>query len=157
DIDVHQNRLATGKKVNSALDNPQAFFAAQSLTDRANDLSNLLDAIGQSIQVINAANNGVSALTTLVNQAQSIANSAQSTLAGSSTSANTTGSVTLTGGTKLSTLTGFNGTSGDKVIISVTDTSGGFTANQSINNTTITTATNWTVNDLITNINDLNT
>lgn len=161
DIDVHQNRLATGKKVNSALDNPQAFFAAQALADRANDLSNLLDAIGQSIQVINAANNGVTALTTLVNQAQSIANSAQSTLAGASTSANTTGSVKLDGGTKLSTLTGFNGTSGDKVIITVTDSDGGFTTGDSIGSAaagvTITTQTNWTVNDLVTNINDLNT
>src|SRR3982750_4328119 len=90
-IDVHQSRLATAKKVNSALDSPQAFFAAQSLTNRANDLSNLLDSIGQSIQVIQAANNGVTALTTLVNQAQSLANTAQSTLAGASTTAKTTG------------------------------------------------------------------
>src|ERR1700756_935904 len=77
-INLHQQRLATGKKVNSALDNPQSFFAAQALANRASDLSNLLDSIGQSIQVINAANNGVTALTTLINQAQSIANSAQS-------------------------------------------------------------------------------
>src|SRR4051812_215738 len=94
-IDTHQQRLATGKKVNSALDNPQSFFAAQSLTNRANDLSNLLDSIGQSIQVINAANNGVTALSTLINQAQSLANTAQSTLAGASTQATVSGTVNL--------------------------------------------------------------
>ena len=50
-IDTHQGRLATGKKVNSALDNPQSFFASQSLTFAASDLSNLLDSVGQSIQI----------------------------------------------------------------------------------------------------------
>src|SRR5712692_1698494 len=86
-INEHQQRLATGKKVNSALDNPQSFFAAQSLTNRANDLSTLLDAIGQSIQTIQAANSGVNALTTLINTQQSIANTAASTLAGATTNA----------------------------------------------------------------------
>src|ERR1035438_791287 len=88
-IDTHQGRLATGKKVNSALDNPQSFFASQSLTNAASDLTNLLDSVGQSIQVINAANNGVTALTTLVQQASSIASQAQSALSGSSTTAQT--------------------------------------------------------------------
>jgi len=40
-----QNRLATGKKVNSALDNPNSFFTASSLNNRANDLSNILDGV----------------------------------------------------------------------------------------------------------------
>lgn len=150
-IDIHQNRLATGKKVNSALDNPQAFFAAQGLTNRANDLSNLLDAIGQSIQVINAANNGVTALSTLINQAQSIANTAQSTLAGSSTQAKVTGATDLGTG-KLTTLAGI--TSGDNLTINVTDPDGG--ANPILNQV-ITIGANDTAADLVTKINDLNT
>ena len=72
-IDRTQFRLATGKKVNSALDNPQNFFTAQSIGNRANDLSRLLDGIGQSIRAIEAADNGVSALTGLLEQADSIA------------------------------------------------------------------------------------
>src|ERR1039457_4368831 len=105
-IDTHQGRLATGKKVNSALDNPQSFFASQSLTSAASDLTNLLDSVGQSIQVINAANNGVTALTTLVSQAQAIANSAQSTLAGASTQASNTGTVNLGSGKLVGTVPG---------------------------------------------------
>lgn len=80
-IDSSQFKLSTGKKVNSALDNPQSFFASQALTNRAEDLTKLLDGIGQSIQVIKAADNGVTALTSLVNSAQAIATSAQDALA----------------------------------------------------------------------------
>ncbi|MCK6418082.1 MAG: flagellin [Alphaproteobacteria bacterium] len=72
-IDQTQIRLATGLKVNSALDGPQAFFTAQSLNDRANDLSRLLDGIGQSIRTIEQANNGINTLTTLVQQAEAVA------------------------------------------------------------------------------------
>ncbi|MBT1515065.1 flagellar protein, partial [Bradyrhizobium sp. SRL28] len=46
-----QNRLATGKKVNTALDNPTNFFTAQSLDARAGDINNLLDGIGNGVQV----------------------------------------------------------------------------------------------------------
>jgi flagellin len=63
-----QNRLATGKKVNSALDNPLNFFQSSSLSARANDLSGLLDAIGNGISTIQAANNGINAITSLVQQ-----------------------------------------------------------------------------------------
>jgi flagellin len=154
-IGVHQNRLATGKKVNSALDSPQAFFAAQSLTNRANDLSTLLDSIGQSIQVINAANNGVTALTTLVTQAQSLANTAQSTLAGASTQATVTGTADLGGPAspkKLNTISGV--ATNDTIIFTVTDPAGGASP---ISAQTITIAANDTSADLVTKINDLNT
>lgn len=76
-IDQTQIRLATGLKVNSALDGPQAFFTAQSLNDRANDLSRLLDGIGQSIRTIEQANNGIETLSTLVQQAEAVASDAQ--------------------------------------------------------------------------------
>ena len=71
-----QTRLATGKKVNTALDNPVAYFAAKSYTDRASDLSNLKDNMNEAIQTVQAANNGISAVEDLVAQALSIANSA---------------------------------------------------------------------------------
>lgn len=77
-IDSTQLRLATGKKVNSALDNPQSFFQAQSLNNRASDLTRLLDGIGQSIRTIEEADKGITALTRLVEQASSVAEEAQS-------------------------------------------------------------------------------
>ena len=78
-----QNRLATGKKVNSALDDPNAFFAAQGLTNRADDLSRLVDGIGQAVQTLKAADNGLTSLTSLIEQAQSIAETARDQASGS--------------------------------------------------------------------------
>jgi len=69
-----QTRLATGKKVNSALDNPTNFFTAAGLDARASDISNLLDAIGNGVQVLQAANTGITSLSSLVDTAKSIAN-----------------------------------------------------------------------------------
>src|SRR5258708_32325039 len=77
-LNVTQNRLATGKKVNNAFDNPVSFFASQSLSNRANDLSSLLDQIGQAQQTLNAANQGLTSLTSLLQSALSTANQAQS-------------------------------------------------------------------------------
>src|SRR5215210_9079075 len=68
-----QNRLSTGKKVNSALDNPTNFFTAQALDSRASDISNLLDGIGNGVQVLQAANTGITSLQKLVDTAKSIA------------------------------------------------------------------------------------
>src|SRR5579863_7365584 len=72
-----QERLATGKKVNTAFDNPSSYFTSQSLTNRANDLGSLLDQIGQAQQTLNAANNGLTSLTSLLEQALSTAQQAQ--------------------------------------------------------------------------------
>src|SRR6201746_404365 len=69
-----QNDLATGNKVNTALDNPTNYFTAQSLNDRASDINNLLDGIGNGVQVLQAANTGITSLQSLVSSAQSIAN-----------------------------------------------------------------------------------
>lgn len=74
-----QTRLATGKKVNSALDNPINFFTAQGLSVRANDLNSLLDAMSNGINTIQAADNGISAITKLVQSAQSLVTQAQQT------------------------------------------------------------------------------
>ena len=75
-LDLTQNRLATGKKVNSALDNANAFFASQSLTNRANDLSRLLDGIGQGVQVLKAADQGITSITSFLEQMQAVAQEA---------------------------------------------------------------------------------
>jgi len=72
-----QEHLATGKKVNSALDNATEFFTAQGLDTRANDLSSLLDGITNGINTIQAANNGITAIDKLVQSAQSIVTQAQ--------------------------------------------------------------------------------
>ncbi len=72
-----QNRLATGKKVNSALDNPGNFFTSQSLNNRASDLNSLLDSIGQAQQTLKAADQGISSVTKLVESAKSIAKQAR--------------------------------------------------------------------------------
>ena len=77
-----QNRLATGKKVNTALDNPTNFFTAQSLDARAGDINNLLDGIGNGVQVLQAANAGITSLSKLVDSAKSIANQALQTTVG---------------------------------------------------------------------------
>src|SRR6202158_2819899 len=69
-----QGRLASGKKVNSALDNPTNFFTASGLDARASDISTLLDSIGNGVQVLQAANTGITSLSKLVDTAKSIAN-----------------------------------------------------------------------------------
>src|SRR5690242_20058539 len=76
-LDTTQTRLATGNKVNSALDNPTSYFTAQSLNSRASDLGNLLDSVGNAIQTIQAANDGITSITKLVDSAKATANQAQ--------------------------------------------------------------------------------
>jgi flagellin len=73
-LSTTQNRLATGNKVNSALDNPTNFFTAQGLNNRASDITNLLDSIGNGVQVLQAANTGITSLQKLVDTAKSLAN-----------------------------------------------------------------------------------
>jgi flagellin-like hook-associated protein FlgL len=93
-----QNRLATGKKVNTALDNPTNFFTAASLDNRASDISNLLDNIGNGVQVLQAANTGITSLQSLVDSAKSVANQALQAAVGYSTKSNVT-SAAITGAT----------------------------------------------------------
>ena len=93
-----QNNLSTGKKVNSALDNPTNFFTAQGLDNRASDISNLLDGIGNGVQVLQAANTGITSLQKLVDSAKSIANQVLQSSVGYSTKSNVT-SAALAGAT----------------------------------------------------------
>src|SRR3712207_5602653 len=71
-----QNRLATGKKVNSALDNPTSYFVSAGLENRANDLSRILDSMGLGIKTIEAADNGIKAIKKLIESAQGTARQA---------------------------------------------------------------------------------
>ena len=74
-----QTKLATGKRINTALDNPVNFFTAQGLQNRAGDLGNLLDAMGTAFNTIQAANNGITSITKLVQSAQALGSQAQQT------------------------------------------------------------------------------
>lgn len=113
-MDTTQFRLSTGKKVNSALDNPLNFFRAQSFSNRASDLSTLMDGINLSIRTIQEADKGISAINKLLDTAESIIDEAKSAYNGSSTSvatirgltSTTTGGGIATGTTLLSDLRG---------------------------------------------------
>jgi flagellin-like hook-associated protein FlgL len=137
-----QNRLATGKKVNSALDNPSNFFTASGLNNRANDLTRLLDDMGQAVKTLQAADKGISAVTKLVENAQSVAKQAkafkreESTLTGSS-------STDLTGATTLDAL-GF--TNGSTLTLTIEGEGG---AADDVTTLTITTATAMDVDDIL--------
>ncbi len=101
-----QNRLATGKRVNTALDNPANFFTSQALSNRARDLNSLLDSIGQAQKTIEAADKGITSLTKLVESAKSIATQARQSPAPSST---TYGAVTVSGTVAAETLASHDG------------------------------------------------
>ena len=75
-MDKTQERLSSGKKVNSAIDNASSYYQSRALTNRASDLDSLLDSMGQGIQTIQAANEGLEAITSYVEQLKSVANTA---------------------------------------------------------------------------------
>ncbi|MEA2927592.1 MAG: flagellin [Hyphomicrobiales bacterium] len=118
-ISQTQSRLATGKRVNSALDSPLNFFTSQSLNSRASDLNSLLDSVSNAVQTLQAADNGITSLTKLVQSAQAIAQQAQQstsstakytgTVSGLSASSSftftATKTITVSDGTTTATLT----------------------------------------------------
>ncbi|MBC2734791.1 MAG: flagellin [Desulfobacteraceae bacterium] len=75
-MELTQARLSSGKKVNSALDDPIAFFAAQGHTQRSSDLAIRKDEMSEAIQTIKSADNGISAVLDLISSAKSLAQSA---------------------------------------------------------------------------------
>jgi len=97
-LDRTQERLSTGKKVNSALDNPVNYFTALDHTTRANDLLAFKDGISEAIQTIKAADTAITALTTLINSAKATAEAAKSTVNANSTSQTLTFSAGVTAG-----------------------------------------------------------
>ena len=104
-IGTTQNRLATGKKVNSALDNAASFFLSNSFRSSANALQNLLDTgITNASRTLDSANSGITSLTTLINSAKATLNQA---LASAPTTAVTTGTVSnLTSASSFATTAG---------------------------------------------------
>lgn len=76
-INTTQTHLSTGKKVNNPIDNAVNYFLAKSFTDQANDLTTSKDNMATSIQTITAANNGIKAISSLIDAAKAIATSAQ--------------------------------------------------------------------------------
>ena len=115
-LSTTQNRLATGNKVNSALDNPTNFFTAQGLNNRASDINNLLDSIGNGVQVLQAANTGITSLQKLVDTAKSLANQVLQAPAGYSVKANVTTTVGAVGSASDLTTGGTTSLEGKTVI-----------------------------------------
>ncbi len=111
-----QNRLSTGKKVNTALDNPTNFFTAQGLDNRAGDINNLLDSIGNGVQVLQAANTGITSLQKLVDTAKSIANQVLQAPTGYSTKSTVTSAAAL-GGTAANLVDGATIKAGQTIIV----------------------------------------
>ncbi len=134
-IATTQTRLATGKRVNSALDNPSNFFTASALNNRASDLGGLLDAVSNALKTIEAANNGITSLTNLVNTALATLRQAQQSAA---TTAKTAG-----------TVTGLTGASSFAVAANNT-----ITVNDGTTTATITSAGNVTAQQIIDGVNN---
>jgi flagellin len=134
-----QNRLATGKKVNSALDNAINFFTAQGLDTRANNLNSLLDSMSNGINTIQAANNGITSITKLVQSAQALVSQAQQ-------ANNTTTQATLSTQfnsllTQIGQLAGDSGFNGVNLLAGNTLT---VTMDESANSTVSVTGVNYT-------------
>jgi len=133
-----QQRLATGLKVNSALDNPIDYFTASSLHATANNLGNLLDAVSNAIQTVQAANNGITSITKLVQSAQAIVQQAQQSAAttavdtgtvsgltsSSSFAVTSTKTITISDGTSTATITSTGNVTVQQIISQVNGTPG---------------------------------
>ncbi len=76
-LDRTQQRLSSGKKVNSAVDNAPSYFSSQAFLNRANDLSNIKDGLSTALQTVKAASNAIDAITKVVQQAQGLTIAAQ--------------------------------------------------------------------------------
>lgn len=148
-----QQRLATGLRVNSALDNPTNYFTAQTLNARSSELGNLLDSVSNAIQTVEAADNGIKAITKLVQTAQSTARQALQDKSNSSITTETAGAA-VTGATTQATAeaTALIAAGGFKAGDSIEFTSTNATTGVS-QSYTYTIATGDTVEDLVNGIN----
>lgn len=156
-LSTTQNRLATGNKVNSALDNPTNFFTAQGLSNRASDINNLLDSIGNGVQALQAANQGITSIQKLVDTAKSIANQALQASSGYSTKSQASATIAgatasnLLGGTPTTTPATNAVTTG--TVTAAVDASGG-AKSFSVNGHTVTLSTTggtagvWSMSDI---------
>lgn len=161
-IDRAQNILSTGLRVASALDDPQNFFASQALKQRSSDLNRLLDGIGQSVQTLKAADNGVTNVTKLVEQAQSIVDAARDAITNGDKEASVTGSIDLSGITSNGATGGLTSVTGiadnAEIAFTVKDKDGNIVTlsdNQSVGAGAVQINTGDSIDQLIANINDL--
>ena len=116
-----QERLSTGNKVNSALDNPVNFFTASGLTERSGDLSNLLDSISNSVQTLQAADEGITSIQSLVDSAKATARQALQAPKSFDSKANVTTAA-------------FEGITEDNLLANPIDTNSSLTGLSSVNN-----------------------
>ena len=125
-LDRTQERLSSGKKVNTAIDNPVSYFAAQSLNSRASVIDSLKDAMGQAVQTVKAADKGISAITAMIEQAKGIAQEALSVELTTSAVVNGQATIAVTYGYETITAAGDAG-SGTVTIggVTFTHTTGG--------------------------------
>ncbi|TBW33502.1 hypothetical protein EYW49_20210 [Siculibacillus lacustris] len=145
---VAQSKLATGKRVNSALDNPVNYFTSAALSDRAGDLSSLLDGISNSVQTLQGATAGITSITSLVKTAQSAAKQALQT-------ADAAADAILTGAntgvyTRSTSLTGMGFAAGEKITVTTGNATTGTAA------ITLTLTAGSTIGELMTTLNGSN-
>ena len=110
DMEITQNRLATGLKVNTALDDPINFFAAQEHRLRASDLASRKDGMSEAIQTIKAANVGVEGINNLIAQAKSLAQSVMSATVSEATTLATQYGKVMTQINQMANDSGYKGT-----------------------------------------------
>lgn len=77
-VDRTNNRLSTGKKVSSAVDDAVAYFQAKGLSDRAGDLTSRKDGIDQGISSLKSAITGLENVEKILTQMKGLALSAKS-------------------------------------------------------------------------------
>jgi len=124
-----QNRLATGNKVNSAVDNATSYFTAKGLNNRASDLSNLQDSMGLAVKTVNAASTAIDSIQKLVTQAKSVANSAlQTTITAASASVTVTATSANASAGALNLIVNVNGASKTVAITSSITSAGSLQA-----------------------------
>lgn len=151
-IDKTQLRLASGKSVNTAIDDPQNFFASRELGDRASDLERLLDGMGQNLQTIRAAADAVEAIGQLVQQAEAVTQQARDLLPTLQTEPRAVGNVDLSEVRDLTSLTGIS--NGDRLRFTFRDQED---TNFSPAPVFVSLSTNMSGAELVGAINDLNT
>ena len=161
-----QERLATGLKVNSALDNPTNFFTASSLTSRASDMGNLLDSMMNGISVIQAADNGIKSITKTVESMQSTLRQARQDKSFKTASyvvddTVTTGNISFSGGAVGATAVDVSLVKTEKTTaaaistVTIANDTDDFNISDGVNTTAdIALATGDTVDDIVTKINN---
>lgn len=145
-LDETNLRLSTGLKVNSAIDSPTAFFTAQGLNNRASDLNNLLDSMGQGVQTLKAADEGIKSILSLVDTMKATANQALETKLKDTTLTGNASTALDSAGTN--TLSSLNLTAGTKIVVGVGEAAQTFTVGTPATGTTVTS-----VQDLVDAIN----